>query len=238
MIRRPIFNTRQMNRRMNRRYKHRFIRRLRVWLQFWSRVCAQASDDPTPWPSVHSTVAFKFNRDAPKLLLQHRMNRRLDGIFIGSSDGVFQIIQYCPECGAFSTGWSDGASVYSVGALSGFLGSTAILGAVRHRMIRRSAGGNHRFIRRYYFFRRLFQWLSSFARPINKPPCLSRAAFATLKIYCSLGEKESVFLPIGISLPLHWGVLSSWARVLRCIHGLAECSGQVKVCGLVTLGVW
>jgi hypothetical protein len=24
----------------------------------------------------------------------------------------------------------------------------------------------------------------------------------------------------------------------RCIHGLAECSGQVKVCGLVTLGVW
>jgi hypothetical protein len=23
----------------------------------------------------------------------------------------------------------------------------------------------------------------------------------------------------------------------RCIHGLAECSGQVKVCGLVTLGV-
>jgi hypothetical protein len=26
--------------------------------------------------------------------------------------------------------------------------------------------------------------------------------------------------------------------VSRCIHGLAECSGQVKVWGLVTLGVW
>jgi hypothetical protein len=31
--------------------------------------------------------------------------------------------------------------VYSVGALSGFLGSTAILGAVSDRMIRRLAGG-------------------------------------------------------------------------------------------------
>jgi hypothetical protein len=58
------------------------------------------------------------------------MNRRLDGIHSGSSDGVFQIIQYRPECGAFST-------LYSVGALSGFLGSTAILGAVSDRMIRR-----------------------------------------------------------------------------------------------------
>jgi hypothetical protein len=146
MIRRPIFNTRRMSsaanwfkmdRRMNRRYKHRFIWCLRVWLQFWSRVWAQASDDPTPGPSVHPTVAFKFNRDAPRLLLQHRMNRRLDGILNGSSDGVFQIIQYRPGCGAFSTGWSDGASVYGVGALSGFLGSTAILGAVSDRMIRR-----------------------------------------------------------------------------------------------------
>jgi hypothetical protein len=106
MIRRPIFNTRRMcsaanrfkmDRRMNRRYRHRFIRRLRVWLQFCSRVCAQASDDPTPWPSVRLTVAFKFNRDAPKLLLQHRMNRRLDGSLSGSSDGVFQIIQYRPS---------------------------------------------------------------------------------------------------------------------------------------------
>jgi hypothetical protein len=150
MIRRPFIYTRRMSsaanwfkmdRQMNRRYRHRFIRCLRVWLQFWSRVCAQASDDPTPWPSVHPTVAFKFNRDTLKLLLQHRMNRRLDGILSGSSDGVFQIIQYRPECGAFSTGWSDGVSVYSVGALSGFLGSTTKLGAVRHRMIRRLAGG-------------------------------------------------------------------------------------------------
>jgi hypothetical protein len=69
----------------------------------------------------HPTVAFKFNRDASRLLLQHRMNRRLDCILSGSSDALIQIIQYRPKCGAFSTGWSDGASVYSVGALSGFL---------------------------------------------------------------------------------------------------------------------
>jgi hypothetical protein len=179
MIWRPLIYTRRMSsaanwfkmdRRMNRRYRHQFIRRLRVWLQFWSRVCAPASDDPTPWPSVHPTIAFKFNRDAPKLMLQHRMNWRLEGIHSGSSDSVSQIIQYRPERGAFSIGWSDGASVYSVGALSRFLGSTAILGAVRHRMIRRSAEGHHRFIRRYYFFRGLFQRLASLARPINKPP--------------------------------------------------------------------
>jgi hypothetical protein len=127
---------------------------------------------------------------------------------ISSSNALIQIIQYRPKCGVFSTWWSDGASVYSVGALSGFLDSTAILESVSDRMIRRSAGGHHRIIRRYNFFRGLFQWLAFFARPINKPPCLFRAVFATLKIYCSLGEKESVFLPIGISLPLHWGVLS------------------------------
>jgi hypothetical protein len=106
MIRGPLIYTRRMSsaanwfkmdRRMNRRYRHRFIWRLRVWLQFWSRVCAQALDDPMPWPSVHPTVAFKFNRDAPKLMLQHRMNRRLEGIHSGSSDGVSQIIQYRPS---------------------------------------------------------------------------------------------------------------------------------------------
>jgi hypothetical protein len=33
-----------------------------------------ALDDLMPWPTVHSTAAFKTYRDAPKLLLQHRMN--------------------------------------------------------------------------------------------------------------------------------------------------------------------
>jgi hypothetical protein len=130
----------KMNRRMDRQYKHRFIRRPRVWLQYGSRLCASTPYNPTPWPSVHPMVAFKSNRDAPRLLLQHRMNRRLEGT-IGSSDGLIQIKQNRPKCGAFSTGWSDGASVYSVGVLSRFQGSTAILARISDRMIRRSAGG-------------------------------------------------------------------------------------------------
>jgi hypothetical protein len=144
------------DRRMNRRYRHRFIWRLWVWLQYGSRLSAYAPDDPTPWPSVHPMVAFKSYKDAPRQLLQHRMNRRLDRGLNGSSDNYIQIIQYRPECGVFSTGWSDGASVYSVGALSGFLGSTTILGAVRHRMIRRFAGGYHRSSDDTTFSRNLF----------------------------------------------------------------------------------
>jgi hypothetical protein len=66
---------------------------------------------------------------------------------IGSSDGLIQIQQNRPKCGAFSTGWSDGASVYSVGVLSRFQGSTSILACISDQMIRRSVGGNHRFIR-------------------------------------------------------------------------------------------
>jgi hypothetical protein len=40
-------------------------------------------------------------------------------------------------------------------------------------------------------------------------PCVSWAAFATLKIYNSQGEKESVFLPFGI-LFLFIEELFSW----------------------------
>jgi hypothetical protein len=68
-------------------------------------------------------------------------------------------------------------------------------------------------------------------------PCVSWAAFAILKIYCSQGEKESVFLPFGILFLFIKELFLSDQGFSRCIHGLAECSGQVKVCGLVTLGV-
>jgi hypothetical protein len=165
MNRRPIIYMRRMssvaskfkmNRQMDRRYMHRFIRRPRVWLQYGSRLCASALDDPTPWPLVHPTVAFKSNRNAPRLLLQHRMNPRLDGRnhrFIRRLDS--NQTEH-PKCGAFSTRWSNEASVYSVGALSGFLGLMATLESVSDRMIRRFAGGDHRFIRRYYFFRQPF----------------------------------------------------------------------------------
>jgi hypothetical protein len=48
-------------------------------LGFGSKVqssASSASDDPMLWPAVYTTPTFKSDRDAPKDLLQHRMNRR------------------------------------------------------------------------------------------------------------------------------------------------------------------
>jgi hypothetical protein len=47
-----------------------------------------------------------------------------------------------------------------------------------------------------------------------------------------------VFLPFGILFLFIEELFLSDQGFSRCIHGLAECSGQVKVCELVTLGVW
>jgi hypothetical protein len=58
-----------------------------------------------------------------------------------------------------------------------------------------------------------------------------------LKIYGSQEEKESVFLPFGILFLFFEELFLSDQGFSRCIHGLAVCSGQVKVCGLVILGV-
>jgi hypothetical protein len=46
-----------------------------------------------------------------------------------------------------------------------------------------------------------------------------------------------VFLPFGILFLFIEELFLSDQEFSRCIHGLAECLGQVKVCGLVTLGV-
>jgi hypothetical protein len=89
-------------------------------------------------------------------------------------------------------------SVYIVGVLFGFQGSMAILARISDRMIRRSVGGTIGSSDGTTFSGDLFQRLASNARPINKPPCLSRSAFAILKIHCSQGEKESVFLSFGV----------------------------------------
>jgi hypothetical protein len=58
-----------------------------------------------------------------------------------------------------------------------------------------------------------------------------------MKIYYSQGEKESGFLPFGILFLFIEELFLSDQGFSRCIHGLAECSGQVKVCGIVTIGV-
>jgi hypothetical protein len=130
------------------------------------------------------------------------------------------------------------ASVYSVGALSGFLGSTAILGSVSDRMIQRLRRDTIGSSDGTTFSGNLSQRLASLSRPINMTPCLSWAVFAILKIYYNQGEKDSVFLPFGILFLFVDELFLIDQGVSRCIHGLAECSGQVKVCRLVTFRVW
>jgi hypothetical protein len=56
-----------------------------------------APDDLMPWPTVHPTVAFKTYRDAPKLLLQHRMNRRLDVNSAVHPTSIFETYSAAPS---------------------------------------------------------------------------------------------------------------------------------------------
>jgi hypothetical protein len=128
--------------------------------------------------------------------------------------------------------------VHRIGALTGSLGSTAISTPVSDRMIRRLHNVDHRFIRWYYFSGKLFQQLATLARPMNMTP---------LRLLSYLCHSEGLQQPRreGDCVLAHLGFSSSWLRssflvikVSRCIHGLVKCLGQVKVCGLVTLGDW
>jgi hypothetical protein len=197
-----------------------------------------ALDDPTLWPAVYPMLAFKSYRDALKYLLQHRMNRR----FRSNS-----AVHLTPAFELHSTASSGCSSAPDGPTRCRCNASVHWLGHLVQRLYQRlwvtgwfdaSAGGNHRFIRRYYFSGKLFQRLASLARTINMTPCLSWAAFATLQIYYSQGEKESVFLPFGNLFLFIEELFLSAQGFSWCIHGWAECSGQVKVYGLVTLGVW
>jgi hypothetical protein len=83
-----------------------------------------------------------------------------------SPDALIQIIQYRPKCGAFNTGWSDGASVYCLGfkvqQLYWLLLVTEWSDAQQGGTIGSSDGTT--------FSGDFFQRLAFFARPINKPP--------------------------------------------------------------------
>jgi hypothetical protein len=127
------------------------------------------------------------------------------GVLSGSSDGLIQITQYRPECEAFSTGWSDGASVYSVGAMSVFLGSTAILDAISDRMIRRFAEGDHRFIRRYYFFRKPFLTASLPCQAYKYDPLPLLSWLCHSEDPLQPRREGECVLAIWDSLPLDWG---------------------------------
>jgi hypothetical protein len=148
---------------------------------------SSAPDDPMLWPVVYPTLAFKSYRDAPKYLLQHRMNRRFRSNPAVHPTPTFKLHSTAPSgCSSAPDSPTGRQCIASVHGLSHLV----------QRLFQRlwvtgwsdaCAGGNHRFIRRYYFSGKLFQCLASLARPINMTPCLSWAAFA---IQRSIAAKE------------------------------------------------
>jgi hypothetical protein len=131
---------------------------------------SSASDDPTLWPAVYPTLAFKSYRDVPKLLLQHRMNWRFKYNPVVHLTPAFKLHSTAPSgCSSAPDGPTGCRCIASVHWLSHLV----------QRLFQRlwvtrwsdaCAGGNHRFIQRYYFSGKLFQRLVSLARPINMTP--------------------------------------------------------------------
>jgi hypothetical protein len=62
----------------------------------WSSY-ASAPDDLTVWSAVHSTLAFKSYRDAPRFPLQHRMNRRFRNYSAVHPTLVFELHSTAPS---------------------------------------------------------------------------------------------------------------------------------------------
>jgi hypothetical protein len=119
-----------------------------------------APDDPMPWPMVHSMVAFKPYRDAPKQLLQHRMDWRLDIDSVVHPTVIFKTYSTAPSEKSSAT---DGLTGHRC------IGSVHCLGFLVQRLYwtpwgtgwsDACAGGDHRFIRQYYFFRQHFPMAS------------------------------------------------------------------------------
>jgi hypothetical protein len=89
------------------------------------------------------------------------------------------------------------------------------------------------------FSRNLFQRLASLARPINMTPPTSLEL--SLPFWRSIAAKERrrvCSCHLAFSSSCLTAFFLSDQEFSKCIHGLAECSGQVKVGGLVTLRVW
>jgi hypothetical protein len=162
---RPLFYMRRMSyvakglktdRRMNRRYMHRFIWCLRFGNSKGQDSAPSAPDDLIPWPTVHPMVAFKTYRDAPKLLLQHRMDRHLDVDSAVHPTVIFETYSTAlsekPSAPDHPTGRQYIASVHCLS----FLVQRLYWGLWVIGWSDAVAGGDHRFIRRYYFFRKPF----------------------------------------------------------------------------------
>jgi hypothetical protein len=58
---------------------------------------SSAPDDPTLWLAVYPMLAFKSYRDAPKDLLQHRMNRRFQSNSVVHPTPAFELHSTAPS---------------------------------------------------------------------------------------------------------------------------------------------
>jgi hypothetical protein len=58
---------------------------------------ASAPDDPTLRPVVHLIPSFELDRDTPRILLQHRMNRRFSVISAVHPTPVYKLDRDAPS---------------------------------------------------------------------------------------------------------------------------------------------
>jgi hypothetical protein len=177
---------------------------------------------------VYPTFAFKTYRDAPKLLLQHRMNRRLrnnPAVHLTPTFKLHNTVQTgCSSAPDGPTGRRCIASVHWLGHLvqrlfqrmwvTGWSDETSVhwLGHLVQRLFQRlwvtgwsdaCAGGNHRFIRWYYFSGKLFQRLASLANPINMTPLPLLSCLCHSEDLLQPRREGECGLAIWDSLPLH-----------------------------------
>jgi hypothetical protein len=99
---------------------------------------SSAPDDPTLWPAVYPTLAFKSYKDVPKYFLQHRMNRRfkfnsavhltpLFGLHNTAPSGCSSAPDGLTGCRCiasvhwllWATGWSDACAGGTIGSSDG-----------------------------------------------------------------------------------------------------------------------
>jgi hypothetical protein len=95
----------------------------------WSSV-SLALDDPTSWPAVQLTPSIKLDRDTPRILLQHQMNRRFMDTLVVHPTLVIELHSTAPSgCSSAPDRLMVRRCIVSVQCL-GDLGSTAILAPV------------------------------------------------------------------------------------------------------------
>jgi hypothetical protein len=120
----------------------------------------------------------------------------------------------------------------------GSIGFNGYLSACERLEILRLRKGDHQFIWRYYFSGKLFQRLATLARPINMTPLhLLSYLCHSEDLQQPRREGDCVLPHLAFSPPC----LRSSFLVIKGfkVHTwLSWVKGQVKVCGLVTLGVW